>query len=155
YRRRRPHQVRAGQRAATALAGVAASASPGAREPCLSRGERERLTIVTHTLRAGGRGVPLLAGPGALQELPLALAEAGFEGRLFVVADRHAAELHRDRLRSVLGEAPVLCISGDEAAKTLAELSTIWDWLVDNGAQRRDALVGFGGGVVCDMVGFA
>jgi 3-dehydroquinate synthase len=27
--------------------------------------------------------------------------------------------------------------------------------LVDNGAQRRDALVAFGGGVVCDLVGFA
>jgi 3-dehydroquinate synthase len=58
-------------------------------------------------------------------------------------------------LRAVLPEAPLLCISGDEAAKTLDQVSKIWDWLVDNGAQRRDALVGFGGGVVCDMVGFA
>jgi 3-dehydroquinate synthase len=83
------------------------------------------------------------------------LAEVGFEGKLFVVADAYAMELHEARLRAVLPEATLLCISGAEADKTLAQVSTIWDWLVANGAQRRDALVAFGGGVVCDMVGFA
>src|SRR5262249_6367406 len=29
-----------------------------------------------------------------------------------------------------------------------------WDWLINRGAQRRDALLAFGGGVVCDLVGF-
>src|ERR1700704_5046790 len=83
------------------------------------------------------------------------MADAGFEGRLFVVADEFAMQLHGERLRRVLPEAPLLCISGDEVEKTLNNVSQIWDWLVDQGAQRRDALVGFGGGVVCDMVGFA
>ncbi len=113
------------------------------------------MAVVTRRLRAGGREVPLLAGPGALDELPRAMAEAGFEGRLFVVADEYALQLHEVRLRSVLPEATPLCISGAEADKTLAQVEKIWDWLVANGAQRRDALVGFGGGVVCDMVGFA
>jgi 3-dehydroquinate synthase len=111
--------------------------------------------IATRWLRAGGREVPLLAGPGALALLPGAMADAGFEGRLFVVADRYAVQLHQDALRAVLSDAPLLCISGDEVEKTLNNVSQIWDWLVDHGAQRRDALVGFGGGVVCDMVGFA
>jgi 3-dehydroquinate synthase len=99
--------------------------------------------------------VPLLAGRGALGELPRALAEVGFEGRLFVVADEFAMQFHQARLRAVLPEATLLCISGAEADKTLDQVAQIWDWLVNNGAQRRDALVGFGGGVVCDMVGFA
>src|SRR6202158_3405471 len=113
------------------------------------------MTVVTRWLKAGGRNVPLLAGPGALEVLPQALADAGFEGRLFVVADQHAMQLHEARLRAVLPEAALLCISGAEADKTLDQVSKIWDWLVDRGAQRRDALVGFGGGVVCDLVGFA
>jgi len=113
------------------------------------------MTIATRWLNAGGRKVPLLAGAGALAELPRALSEVGFEGRLFVVADEYALQLHQARLRAVLPEAPLLCISGAEADKTLENVSQIWDWLVDNGAQRRDALVSFGGGVVCDMVGFA
>jgi len=99
--------------------------------------------------------VPLLAGPGALERLPLALAEADFEGRLFVVADEFAISLHGGRLSEVLPSAPVLCISGQEADKTLDNVAHVWDWLVDHGAQRRDALVAFGGGVVCDLVGFA
>jgi 3-dehydroquinate synthase len=113
------------------------------------------MTIVTRRLKAGGRDVPLLAGPGALGELPRAMAEAGFEGRLFVVADEYALRLHEERLRQVLPEATLLCLSGAESDKTLANVEKIWDWLVANGAQRRDALVGFGGGVVGDMVGFA
>src|SRR5712691_6342737 len=113
------------------------------------------MTVVTQWLRAGGRSVPLLAGPDALALLPQALADAGFEGRLFVVADEYALQLHKARLRQVLPEATFLSISGAEADKTLEHVEDIWDWLVANGAQRRDALVGFGGGVVCDMVGFA
>jgi 3-dehydroquinate synthase len=83
------------------------------------------------------------------------MADEGFEGRLFVVADEFAMQLHEARLRAVLPEARLMRISGAEADKTLDPVAKIWDWLVDNGAQRRDALVGFGGGVVCDMVGFA
>jgi 3-dehydroquinate synthase len=113
------------------------------------------MTLATRWLRAGGRDVPLLAGPGALSELPKALSEAGFKGRVFVVADQHAFDLHHGALTGVLAEAPTLRISGDEEAKTLAAVSRVWDWLIDRGAQRRDALLAFGGGVVCDLVGFA
>ncbi|HEX8968876.1 MAG TPA: 3-dehydroquinate synthase [Chloroflexota bacterium] len=113
------------------------------------------MTLATTWLRAGGRRVPLLAGPGAIAQLPRALNEAGFDGRLFVVADERALALHAERLTEVLPAAPVLSISGDEAAKTLSVVSGVWDWLVEQRAQRRDALVAFGGGVVCDLAGFA
>jgi len=105
-------------------------------------------------LRAGQRDVPLLSGPGALGGLSGALAQVGFAGTLFVVADSRAADVHGDRLRRLLPDAPLLRISGDEKDKTLGQAAHVWDWLVDRGAQRRDALVAFGGGVVCDLVGF-
>ena len=55
--------------------------------------------IVSHrVLRAGGRDVPLLAGPNALEELPRALVQEGFGGRLFVVGDERALALHGERL---------------------------------------------------------
>jgi 3-dehydroquinate synthase len=106
------------------------------------------------TLRAGGREVPLLAGPGALERLPEALSAIGVEGRVWVVADRRAAELHGGRLAAVLPEAPLLRISGDERDKTLDQAERVWTWLIEQGAQRRDVVVAFGGGVVCDLVGF-
>jgi 3-dehydroquinate synthase len=113
------------------------------------------VTIATRWLKAGGRDVPLLAGPSALAELPRALADVGFEGRLFVVADDHAMKLHKNQLDTVLPDTPTLCISGQESDKNLEQVSRVWDWLVDQGAQRRDAVVAFGGGVVCDLAGFA
>ena len=113
------------------------------------------MSVATHWLRAGGREVPLLAGPSALRELPAALAECGFRGRLWAVADEQAMALHGEHLHRLLPDLPVLRISGQEADKTLAQLARVWDWLVEQGAQRRDALLAFGGGVVCDLVGFA
>ena len=64
-------------------------------------------------------------------------------------------DLHAGRLHAVLGAAPMLTISGLEADKTVEAVSRVWDWLVEQGAQRRDALIAFGGGVVCDLAGFA
>ena len=52
-------------------------------------------------------------------------------------------------------DAPVLCVSGNEEDKTLDAVTRVWDWLVEGGVQRRDALLAFGGGVVCDLAGFA
>src|SRR5262249_20725678 len=66
-------------------------------------------------------------------------------------ADERALRLHSERLP----EAPVLAISGAEVDKNLAQVARVWDWLVDQGAQRRDAVLAFGGGVVCDLAGFA
>ncbi len=109
------------------------------------------MSAATRWLQAGGRRVPLLAGPGALSELASAMAEVGFDGRLFIVADAEAVRLHGDRLP----EAPLLCISGAEEDKTLSQLSRVWDWLVEQRVQRRDAVLAFGGGVVCDLAGFA
>ena len=113
------------------------------------------VAITTRHLRVGGRDVPLLAGPGALGELPATLGAAGFGGRLWLIADRRAFELHGERVRALLPDVPLLCISGEERDKTLEHVARVWDWLVEQGAQRRDALVAFGGGVVCDLVGFA
>ena len=113
------------------------------------------MTIATRTLRAGGRDVPLLAGPDALAELPRALAGVEFHGRLFVVADEQALDLHHSALRAALPEAPTLAVSGKEQDKRLDAVARVWDWLVDQGVQRQDALLAFGGGVVCDLVGFA
>jgi 3-dehydroquinate synthase len=113
------------------------------------------VSFPTRSLRAGGRDVPLLAGAGALAELPRTLDEVGFEGRVFVIADEYALNLHGAALRSFLSGVPIMRVRGDEEAKTLEAVSKVWDWLVEQGAQRRDAVLAFGGGVVCDLAGFA
>jgi 3-dehydroquinate synthase len=98
--------------------------------------------------------MPLLAGAGALADLPAALADIGFGGRVWIVGDQAALDLHASALRDINAEAP-LAISGSEANKNLQQVERVWDWLVEHRAERRDALLAFGGGVVCDLVGFA
>ncbi len=112
-------------------------------------------SVLRSALRLGDRTVPLVVGPGALASLAPTLADAGFDGRLWVVADRVALGLHGDLLARVLPGVPVLEVPGEEPHKTLRQAELIWDWLLERGAQRRDAVMAFGGGVVCDLAGFA
>ena len=42
-----------------------------------------------------------------------------------------------------------------EAAKNLATMSKLWDWLGAAGFTRSDLIVGIGGGAVTDVAGFA
>lgn len=113
------------------------------------------VTCQTLEFRAGGRAVPLIAGPGALDQLAPTLQQVSFAGRLFLVADAHAEQLHRTLIQQAFPFHPLLAISGEESAKSIQQVQRVWDWLVEQRAQRRDALVAIGGGVVCDIVGFA
>ncbi|MBV9357337.1 MAG: iron-containing alcohol dehydrogenase, partial [Chloroflexi bacterium] len=105
-------------------------------------------------MRASGRAVPLLAGPDALGALAPTLAELGVRGRLFVIADERALALHGPALARALPDAARLAIAGDEPHKTLDQAQAVWSWLIEQGAQRADVVVAFGGGVVCDLAGF-
>jgi 3-dehydroquinate synthase len=48
-----------------------------------------------------------------------------------------------------------MTISGQEQHKNLANVSRVYDWLVEVGTDRSDLVVALGGGVVGDLVGFA
>ncbi|HOO76884.1 MAG TPA: 3-dehydroquinate synthase [bacterium] len=55
----------------------------------------------------------------------------------------------------VWGETPRLTVGRGETAKTMATVENLCRELVAAGADRDAFLVGFGGGVVCDITGFA
>lgn len=64
-----------------------------------------------------------------------------------------------DRVRSLYGhvfpDCPVIEIGQGEAVKTLDTLHDIFDRLIDLEADRSWMIVGVGGGIVCDITGFA
>jgi 3-dehydroquinate synthase len=97
-------------------------------------------------------------GSGLLERAPDLIAEAGLKGVARIVADRSVWRLHGERLITAFRKAgispAVLEIDAGEDRKHLESVSAIYDWLVDQRAERRDPLVAFGGGVVGDMVGF-
>jgi len=83
----------------------------------------------------------------------------GFDGlaalvpkdRAFIVTDKNVADLYGDRFPPV----PVIRIESGERHKTLETVRRIHEALIEAGADRSVHLVGIGGGIVCDVTGFA
>jgi 3-dehydroquinate synthase len=71
--------------------------------------------------------------------------------RQIVVTDENVAALHRSRFP----RAEEIVLPPGEAAKTLETVSGIYERLVSVEADRSVFLVAIGGGVVCDITGFA
>ena len=96
---------------------------------------------------------------GGLATLGSRLAELGLSHRLHVIADATVARLYEPAVMSVLmsaGFEPLIYrIPAGEASKSREELGRIYDWLAERRAERNEALVALGGGVVGDLAGFA
>ena len=71
-------------------------------------------------------------------------------GRVIVVTEDRLAELYFD----FLTDFEVIRIAGGEEHKNLETVERLVGELVDREADRTTFLVGFGGGMVCDVVGF-
>ncbi|VEN72846.1 3-dehydroquinate synthase [Candidatus Desulfarcum epimagneticum] len=68
-----------------------------------------------------------------------------------IITDDRVWELYRD----IFPPAPVIRIGRGEAAKTLETVRDVYDALKRLGAGRHSFIVGVGGGIVCDIAGFA
>ncbi|MCD7948448.1 MAG: 3-dehydroquinate synthase [Oscillospiraceae bacterium] len=98
------------------------------------------------------RGILARAGEHCRAVLPKAR-------RLAVVSDSNVAPLYADRTLESLGaagfDARLLTVPAGERAKSLAMLGTLYDFFMEMGLTRSDAVVALGGGVVGDLTGFA
>jgi 3-dehydroquinate synthase len=73
-----------------------------------------------------------------------------FPDNTFVITDTN--------LRGAYGHAwpktPCLALEPGEQSKTLASAGRVFQWLLENKADRSSFILGIGGGVVCDLAGF-
>ena len=87
------------------------------------------------------------------------LAELGLPRRLHVVADAVVARLYEPAVMSALLAADfdplVYRVPAGESSKSREELFAIYDWLAERRAERSEAIISLGGGVVGDLAGFA
>lgn len=93
----------------------------------------------------------VVVGPGALSQLlPTA-------GRIAVVVDETVERFHGERIRAALADrrAVFTTLPSGERHKTLATLSSLYDWLAAHRIERAEHLVAVGGGVTGDLAGFA
>lgn len=107
------------------------------------------------TVGTGETAYEVHIGPAMLERVGELLFRTGLRGFPRIVADRTVWGLHGDRLLAAFQTRPaVLEIDAGEDRKTLASVSAIYDWLVEQRAERGDPIIAFGGGVAGDMVGF-
>lgn len=103
---------------------------------------------------ASGQGeVPYHLAPGLLGRLP-AILEERLAGRPFVISDTTVGPLYGRSVAERL-DAPWLELPPGEEEKNWASVERIARWLLGWGVERSDGLVGVGGGVITDLVGFA
>lgn len=70
--------------------------------------------------------------------------------RSFIITDKNVERIYHKRFPNV----PVYSIEPGEKSKNLLTTIDIYRWLLENSVDRSSIIIGIGGGVVCDIVGF-
>lgn len=74
----------------------------------------------------------------------------------FLVTDENVAKHHLDSIKQAIGSSvKTLVIPAGEEYKNLESISRLWQSFLDNGLDRKSTVIAMGGGVICDMTGFA
>jgi len=109
------------------------------------------LTVTTSTT-----SYPVIVGAGVLDTLADRLATLDLRGTLWLIADEHliAVAEHIAGMLSTAGfRVRITTIPSGEQSKSFNELHRLYDWMIENGIERRDAVLALGGGVVGDLAG--
>lgn len=103
------------------------------------------------------RGKPVLYQE--LSDLMFALGQyAASYSSLHVLCDENTYEKCWPMLAYAsewFASKPAVCVPAGESSKSAEILSGVWESLIENGADRKSLLLNLGGGVVCDLGGFA
>lgn len=95
---------------------------------------------------------------GGLPHLGPTLRSFAFSERLFLVTDQQVGDLYAAAIKIMLedvGFQPYLVtIPAGEANKSLECFKHIIDWLAEHKAERHEAIIAVGGGMVGDITGF-
>ncbi len=106
----------------------------------------------------GGRSYVIDVVNGSPAALTDAIARCA-PSSLVVVTDAHVQRDRHASLDAALAPLAIprttVTLAAGEAHKTLASVATIWDAALGAGIDRDAVVVGFGGGVVGDLAGFA
>ncbi|GCE46821.1 3-dehydroquinate synthase [Thermosporothrix hazakensis] len=123
----------------------------------VSSGALEGAEPLVRHIQAGS-GYDAIVEWGGLGRLPQYLKQVQASSRVFLFTDSHLAPLYADTLlQNLTGagfEPHLYVVPAGEESKSMAQLGAIYDWLVEQRAERRETLIAFGGGVIGDLIGF-
>jgi len=106
----------------------------------------------------GDRSYPIIVESGCIRNIGRWLSESAIANKYCIIADDRVAELYGDVLAQALAEAGIVyslvTFPHGEASKSLATLAVLAGQLTRLGFDRKDGIIGFGGGVTGDLAGF-
>ena len=82
-------------------------------------------------------------------------ALVGSHSAVFVLVDENTEKHCLPRIKHTLPTFQTITIPSGENNKNLHSCEQIWDCLTETAADRKALLINLGGGVICDMGGFA
>ena len=111
------------------------------------------------TVRLEQGAYPVFVGWDTLEDqLGRRLAQMGLSGRAFIVCDSNVVHPYGRAAQRSLHAAGIdmgmFTFPAGEASKNLATATVLYEWLAERRAERRDAIVAVGGGVVGDLAGY-
>lgn len=111
------------------------------------------------TVKLDKRSYDIVVGNGLLERAGAEIAPLLRRPRTVLVTDESVAEHHLMPLQSALREHDIasdgIVIPAGEASKSMAQLESLLERLLELNVERRDMIVALGGGVVGDLTGFA
>jgi 3-dehydroquinate synthase len=106
-----------------------------------------------------GPDYEIVVGWNAITSLPERLKELRLPKRVHIISDDAVGSLYEPPLMTALqdaGFAPLVCrVPVGEGSKSAVQLGAIYDWLAGRRAERSEAILSLGGGVVGDLAGYA
>ncbi len=96
----------------------------------------------------------VFVGADSLTQLSELLIEKSYT-KVFVLVDNHTKKHCLPLLKPFLAQFYLIEIKAGEIHKNIQTAQFIWQQLQDNNADRTSLLINLGGGVICDMGGFA
>ncbi len=95
---------------------------------------------------------------GALDRLGQYTKRATNAKRVFLISDEHVMSLWGEAATGSLREAGIethtFTVPPGDGTKSLETAGAVYDWLASHKAERRDVIVGLGGGMVTDFAGY-
>jgi len=112
------------------------------------------------TIKLGGKEVSCRVeiNHGAADKVRSIVKDHGYTSA-FVITDKNLVRHHKSYFDQITARrssiSEMLVLPSGESIKNNRTQMRIHKWLLNNGAGRGSILIGVGGGVVCDIVGFA
>lgn len=116
----------------------------------------ENMNYKTLTVELGAKSYPIYIGKNLLKDTSL-LTRHVVADQVMIVSNETIAPLYLNRVKAALHKhtCDVVLLPDGEQYKNLENLTKIFDQLLLKKHRRNTTLIALGGGVICDITGFA